>query len=58
MEAIVKQPSPINPNNLINFKNILNNINILEYDSTLFWGPNLFVENAIGDLKVSIGIFI
>ena len=54
MEAIVKQPSPINPNNLINFKNILNNINILEYDSTLFWGPNLFVENAIGDLKVSL----
>lgn len=54
MEAIIKQPTSPNTNNLVNFKNILNNINILEYDSTLFWTPSLFIENAIGDLKEEI----
>ncbi len=53
IEAIVKQPAPANPNNLTNFKNILNNIHIQEYDPKLFWDPKLFVYNAIGDLKVS-----
>ena len=51
---MIKQPASPNVNNLINFKNILNNINLIEYDSTLFWTPNLFIENAIGDLKEEI----
>ena len=51
---MIKQPSAPNTNNLINFKNILNNINVLEYDSSIFWTPSLFIENAIGDLKEEI----
>ena len=51
---MIKQPASPNVNNLINFKNILNNINLIEYDSHLFWSPNIFVENAIGDLKEEI----
>ena len=52
IKDIVKQPAPLSPNNLINFRNILNNIHIQEYDPKLFWDPKIFVNNAIGDLKV------
>lgn len=46
----------INPNatNIINVKNVINNINYLEYDPNLFWSPQLYIENAIGDLKEDI----
>lgn len=37
--------------NIINVKNVINNINFLEYDPNLFWSPQLYIENAIGDLK-------
>lgn len=40
--------------NLINLKNIINNINLLEYDPNIFWSPQLYIENAIGDLKEEI----
>lgn len=40
--------------NLINLKNIINNINVLEYNPNLFWSPQLYIENAIGDLKEEI----
>ena len=38
-------------NNIINVKNIINNLNYVEYDPNMFWSPQLYVENAIGDLK-------
>ena len=46
--------TPLNPNNLINLKNIINNIKYLEYDPNVFWSPQLYIENAIGDLKEEI----
>ena len=56
MEQIIKQAAnnQINSNNVINLKNIINNINNLEYDSNLFWSPQLYIENAIGDLKEEV----
>lgn len=39
---------------LINVKNVINNLNYLEYDPNLFWSPQLYIENAIGDLKEEI----
>ncbi len=44
----------LNKNSLINLKNIINNISILEYDANLFWSPQLHIENAIGDLKEEV----
>ncbi len=35
-------------------KNIINNLNFLEYDPNFFWSPQLYIENAIGDLKEDI----
>ena len=46
--------SQINTNSVVNLKNIINNISILEYDSSLFWSPQLYIENAIGDLKEEV----
>lgn len=42
---------PAATSNIINVKNVINNINYLEYDPNLFWSPQLYIENAIGDLK-------
>lgn len=41
-------------NNLVNLKNVVNNISLLEYDTNIFWSPQLYIENAIGDLKEEI----
>jgi hypothetical protein len=41
----------LNSNDVINLKYINNNIPLLEYDPSVFWTPNLYIENAIGDLK-------
>ena len=40
--------------NLLNLKHILNNINYLEYDPNLYWSPQIYCENVIGDLKEEI----
>lgn len=40
--------------NLVNLKNIINNISVLEYDPNLFWSPQLYIENAIGELKEEV----
>lgn len=56
LDYMLKQVSktPLNSNNLINLKNIINNINLIEYDTNVFWSPQLYIENAIGDLKEEI----
>ncbi len=56
IETLLKNVAhaPLNPNNLINLKNIINNIKYLEYDPNVFWSPQLYIENAIGDLKEEI----
>jgi hypothetical protein len=41
----------LSPNSLMNLKTIINNIAFLDYDPNLFWSPQLYIENAIGDLK-------
>ncbi len=33
-----------NQSNLINLKNILNNINYLEYDPNIYWSPQLYCK--------------
>ena len=44
----------LNPNPLINLKHVINNISLLEYDPSMFWSPQLFIDNAIGDTKEDI----
>jgi hypothetical protein len=44
----------VNTNNLVNLKNVINNISALEYDPNIFWSPQIYIENAIGDLKEEI----
>jgi hypothetical protein len=44
----------LNKNSLVNLKNIINNISVLEYDANMFWSPQLYIENAIGDLKEEV----
>jgi hypothetical protein len=53
---MVKQAmvTPLTSNNLVNLKNVINNINSLEYDTSIFWTPQLYIENAIGDIKEEI----
>ena len=48
------ETATLSRNNLINLKNIINNISVLEYDANLFWSPQLYIENAIGDLKEEV----
>lgn len=38
-------------NNIINVKNIIANLSCVEYDPNQFWSPQLYIENAIGELK-------
>ena len=49
IESILKQTAnqPVSSNNLLNLKNIINNINALEYDPNIFWSPQLYIENAV-----------
>ena len=56
LENMVKQAmvTPLTTNNLVNLKNVINNINSLEYDTSIFWTPQLYIENAIGDIKEEI----
>lgn len=56
LETLIRQAETVslNSNNLINLKNIINNINVLEYDPNFFWSPQLYIENAIGELKEEI----
>jgi hypothetical protein len=56
LEQMVKQAATaqLNPNPIINLKNVINNVNALEFDTNLFWSPQLYIENAIGDLKEEI----
>lgn len=48
------ETATLNTNNLVNLKNIINNISVLEYDPNVFWSPQLYIENAIGELKEEI----
>ena len=56
LENMVKQAmiTTLTTNNLVNLKNVINNINSLEYDTSVFWTPQLYIENAIGDIKEEI----
>lgn len=56
LENMVKQAmvTQLTTNNLVNLKNVINNINSLEYDTSIFWTPQLYIENAIGDIKEEI----
>lgn len=53
LEKAIKQAehAVLSPNNLMNLKTIINNIAFLDYDPNMFWSPQLYIENAIGDLK-------
>ena len=44
----------LNPNPMVNLKHVINNISLLEYDPSMFWSPQLFIDNAIGDIKEDI----
>jgi hypothetical protein len=48
------ESASLNKNSLVNLKNIINNISVLEYDANMFWSPQLYIENAIGDLKEEV----
>lgn len=56
LELMIKaaNSSQLNPNPIVNLKNVINNVNALEFDTNLFWSPQLYIENAIGDLKEEI----
>jgi hypothetical protein len=56
MQTMLSQAesASLNKNSLVNLKNIINNISILEYDANMFWSPQLYIENAIGDLKEEV----
>ena len=43
-----------NHSNVTALKNILKNINAFEYDPNQHWSPQLYIENAIGDIKEEV----
>jgi hypothetical protein len=43
-----------NQSNVAALKNILKNISAFEYDPNQHWSPQLYIENAIGDLKEEV----
>ena len=43
-----------NQSNVAALKNVLKNISAFEYDPNQHWSPQLYIENAIGDLKEEV----